>query len=73
MKQASATGGALCPDCVAACGGIREASPEILPSLRRFWLGAGPAALHEWGLNKGLGWELLKHSGALGKYEMTLL
>lgn len=73
VKQASATGGVLCPNCIAACGGTREASPEILPSPRWFWLGAGPATLHEWGLDKGLGWELLKHPSGSGKHEMMLM
>lgn len=73
MKQASATRGVLCPDCIAACGGTSEASPEILPSPRQFWLGAGPAALHKSGLNSGLGLELLKHPSDSGKYEMMLM
>lgn len=73
VKPASATGGVLCLECIAACRGTSEASPEILSSPRRFWLGAGPNAPCEWGLDKGLGWELLKHPTDPGDYEMMLI
>lgn len=72
MKHASATGGVLCPCCIAVCVGTSEAALEILPSPGGFWLGAGPAALHRLGLSKGLRQVFLKYPSDWGKCEMML-